>query len=200
MKPAIRAACEEDASAIAAIYRPFCEATTVSFENEAPSASEMAERIRATGERFPWLVLDDGGTLAGYAYASRHRERAAYGWSVDVTVYVAPTQRRRGVGRALYTSLFELLRLAGYYKVFAGVTLPNPSSVGLHEAMGFELVGVYKGVGYKLGAWRDVAHYQRALQPEQPDPAPPRPPAALAGSPEWDDALARGERLFRGGE
>ncbi len=199
MKPVIRTASAEDAPAIAAIYRPFCEATTVSFENEAPSAREMAERIRTTGERFPWLVLDDGGTLAGYAYASRHRERAAYGWSADVTVYVAPTHLRQGVGRALYTSLLELLRLAGYYKVHAGVTLPNPSSVGLHEAMGFELVGVYKGVGYKLGAWRDVAHYQRALQPEQPEPAPPRPPSALAGSPEWSAALALGAQLYRGG-
>jgi phosphinothricin acetyltransferase len=199
MKPAIRAARAEDAGAIAEIYRPFCEATTVSFENEAPSAAEMAERIEATSERFPWLVLDDGGALGGYAYGSRHRERAAYGWAVDVTVYVAPTHRRRGVGRALYTSLFELLRLLGYFKAYAGITLPNPSSVGLHEAMGFELVGVYKGVGYKLGAWRDVAHYQRALQPERQEPAPPRPPSELAGSPEWSESLAQGARLYRGG-
>jgi len=196
---AIRPARGGDAAAIAEIYRPFCESTTVSFENEAPSATEMAERIRTMGERLPWLVLDDGGTLAGYAYASRHRERAAYGWAVDVTVYVAPTHRRRGVGRALYTSLLELLRLLGYFKAYAVITLPNPSSIGLHEAVGFEPVGVFKGVGYKLGAWRDVAHYQRALQPEQKDPPPPRLPSALAGLPEYDDALAQGARLYRRG-
>ena len=199
MAAAIRPARAGDEAAIAEIYRPFCESTTVSFENEAPSAAEMAERIRTTSERFPWLVLDDGGTLAGYAYASRHRERAAYAWSVDVTVYVAATHRRKGVGRALYTSLFELLRLLGYFKVFAGVTLPNPSSVGLHEAMGFLPVGIYKGVGYKLGAWRDVAHYQRPLQPELMDPPPPRLPTALAGLPEHDDALAQGARFYRRG-
>lgn len=198
MAAAIRPARAGDEAAIAEIYRPFCESATVSFENEAPSAAEMAERIRTTSERFPWLVLDDGGTLAGYAYASRHRERAAYAWSVDVTVYVAATHRRKGVGRALYTSLLELLRLLGYFKVYAGVTLPNPSSVGLHEAMGFAPVGVYEGVGYKLGAWRDVAHYQRPLQPEQEDPPAPRPPSALAGSPEWNAALARGAKLYKG--
>jgi L-amino acid N-acyltransferase YncA len=195
---AIRPARAGDEAAIAEIYRPFCESTTVSFENEAPSVAEMAERIRTTSERLPWLVLDDGGTLAGYAYASRHRERAAYAWSVDVTVYVAATHRRKGVGRALYTSLLELLRLLGYFKVFAGVTLPNPSSVGLHEAMGFLPVGIYEGVGYKLGAWRDVAHYQRPLQPEQEDPPPPRPPSALVGSPEWNEALALGAKLYKG--
>jgi L-amino acid N-acyltransferase YncA len=196
--PAIRSARAGDAAAIAEIYRPFCETTTVSFENEAPSAAEMAERIRTTGERYPWLVLEDGGTLAGYAYGSRHRERAAYGWAVDVTVYVAAAYQRRGVGRALYTSLLELLQLLGYFKAYAVITLPNPSSTGLHQAVGFEPVGVFKGVGYKLGAWRDVAHYQRALQPERPDPTPPRASCELEGAPEWNEALERGARLYKG--
>ena len=158
----------------------------------------MAERIRTTSERLAWLVLEDGGAIAGYAYGSRHRERAAYGWAVDVTVYVAPTHRRKGVGRALYTSLLELLRLLGYFKVYAVITLPNPSSIGLHEAVGFEPVGVFKGVGYKLGSWRDVAHYQRALQPERQDPPPPRAPSELAGSTEWSLALASGATFYKG--
>jgi L-amino acid N-acyltransferase YncA len=195
--PTIRMARAADAGAMRAIYAPFCEGTTVSFELEPPSEDEMARRVSAATALFPWLVLDDEGALAGYAYASRHSERAAYGWSVDVTVYVAPSHLRRGVGRALYTALFELLRLQGFYKAYAIVALPNPASTALHEAMGFEPVGVYKGVGYKLGAWRDVAHYQLALQPERTDPQPPVPPARLVGSSAWNDAVTRGLRHYR---
>ena len=193
----IRMAREADARAILAIYAPFCATTAVSFELEPPSEDEVASRIRAVTAYWPWLVLDDGGALAGYAYASRHSERAAYGWSVDVTVYVAPSHLRRSVGRALYTTLFELLRQQGFFKAYAGIALPNPASTALHEAMGFEPVGVYKGVGYKLGAWRDVAHYQLALQPERHDPDPPVPPARLFDSPGWSDAVARGLSHYR---
>ena len=134
----------------------------------------MASRIRATLVQWPWLVLEDAGVVAGYAYAGRHRDRAAYQWAVDTAVYVGDRHRRRGAGRALYSALFELLRLQGYFKACAGVTLPNPASVGLHEAVGFKLVGVYPGIGYKLGAWRDVAWYEQALEPERENPAPPK--------------------------
>jgi L-amino acid N-acyltransferase YncA len=193
---AIRLARPSDAAAIAAIYAPFCTDTVVSFEYDAPSATEMAERVRKITARFPWLVLETAGDVAGYAYAGLHSERTAYRWSADVTVYVAAGRRRAGVGRALYTALFRILVLQGYYKAFAGVTLPNPGSVGLHTALGFQPVGVYRGVGYKLGAWHDVAWYQLALQPERPDPAPPRDLPAVLGSPEWDEALAAGAALY----
>jgi phosphinothricin acetyltransferase len=193
----IRMAREADARAIVTIYAPFCATTAVSFELEPPSEDEIASRIRAVTAYWPWLVLEDDGAVAGYAYASRHSERAAYGWSVDVTVYVAPSHLRRGVARAVYTTLFELLRQQGFFKAYAGIALPNPASTALHQAMGFAPVGVYKGVGYKLGAWRDVAHYQLALQPERQNPDPPAPPARLLDSPGWSDAVSRGLSHYR---
>jgi L-amino acid N-acyltransferase YncA len=193
----IRMAREADAGEIRAIYAPFCATTAVSFELAPPAEDEIASRVRTVAASYPWLVLEDEGAVAGYAYATRHSERAAYGWSVDATVYVAPRHLRRGVGRALYTTLFALLRLQGFFKAYAIIALPNPASVALHEAMGFEPVGVYSGVGYKLGAWRDVAHYQLALQPECPDPKPPVAPRSLFDSPGWSDAVSRGLRHYR---
>jgi phosphinothricin acetyltransferase len=197
MTASIRLASEADSAPIAAIYAPFCEATPVSFEETAPTAAEMAGRIRKVLQQYPWLVLDDGGGVAGYAYASKHRERPAYRWSVDVSVYVDPAYRRRGVGRALYSALFALLRFQGYFKAYAGVTLPNAGSVGLHTAVGFAQVGVYRGVGFKYGSWHDVAWYQLSLQPERPAPEKPRHVAAVVGSAEWREALADGLRHYR---
>jgi phosphinothricin acetyltransferase len=199
MPATIRLAEDADAAAVAAIYTPFCETSAISFEDRAPSAAEMAKRIRTLAERLPWLVLDADGVVAGYAYASPHRDRAAYGWAVDTSVYVASRYRRCGVGRALYTTLFEVLRRQGYYKAYAGITLPNPASVGLHEAMGFQPVGVYRGVGYKLGTWHDVAWYGLSLQAERPNPAHPVLLARVQHSPEWRDAVARGLRHYRPG-
>jgi L-amino acid N-acyltransferase YncA len=159
----LRRATQADAGAIAAIYAPYCEGSAVSFEEVAPSNDEMAQRIAKVGAERPWLVLEVDGVVVGYAYASAHNERAAYRWSVSTAVYVSASHHRRGVGRALYETLFELLRHLGYYQVTAGITLPNPASVALHEAVGFKLVGVYRDIGYKLGCWHDVAWYQTAL-------------------------------------
>jgi L-amino acid N-acyltransferase YncA len=128
----IRLANELDAEQILAIYAPFCRDSPVSFETQPPTLGEMRQRIVKTVKRFPWLVLEEDGQLLGYAYASAHRERAAYGWSVDVSVYIREGLRRRGLGRVLYTSLFAILKLQGYYNALAGTTLPNPGSIGLH--------------------------------------------------------------------
>jgi L-amino acid N-acyltransferase YncA len=178
----IRGATEKDAAAIAAIYAPYCDAKAVSFEVVAPTPDEMAKRISTTTMQWPWLVLEQDGAVAGYAYASRHRDRAAYQWAVDTAVYVGEGHRGRGMGRALYTALFELLRLQGYFKACGGITLPNPASVGLHEAVGFKLVGVYRGIGYKLGSWHDVAWYELVLQPERGNPPPPKPISEVTGA------------------
>jgi phosphinothricin acetyltransferase len=188
----IRLADARDAPEIAAIYAPFCESNVVSFEEVAPTAEVVAGRIAAIAAQFPWLVLDEGGTVAGYAYASRHHDRAAYRWSADVTVYIGPAQRRRGVGTALYTALLDLLRAQGYFKAYGGITLPNAGSVGLHEAMGFTLVGVYRGVGFKLGAWHDVSWYELSLQPERANPPDPLPIGPLHLTPAWHHAMSAG--------
>ena len=173
-----RDATEADAAAIQAIYAPIVTDTVISFETEAPSVEEMARRIRVVTERHPWLVAVDpsaGDLVAGYAYATGHRERAAYGWSVDVSVYIAGSHRGRGVGKQLYHALFERLAALGYVNAFAGVALPNEASVALHTSVGFEPVGVYRHVGFKLGAWHDAAWFQRLLRPLPLAPTPPSP-------------------------
>lgn len=186
-----------DAQQVQAIYAPFCEATPVSFETAAPTVTEMAQRIERIGQRMPWLVCEQDRVIAGYVYASLHRERAAYQWSVDATAYIAPKFRRTGVGRGLYTSLFKILALQGYFKAYAGITLPNPGSVGLHEAVGFTPVGIYRGVGWKLGAWHDVGWWQLALRPETLSPPAPLGIMDLRESLPVHDALAAGLALVR---
>jgi len=176
----IRLATADDAPEIAAIYRPFCDESHVSFEYPAPDAAEIASRIERINRRFAWLVDEDGGTVTGYAYASPHRERAAYRWAVEVTAYIHERFRGRGIGRALYGELFGLLRGQGLFKAYAGIALPNPASEAFHQSLGFSRVGVYRGVGYKLGSWRDTAWWQLALQPEVEVPAEPTRPLHLA--------------------
>ena len=165
---------ERDAEAIAAIYRPAVEASAASFEDVAPDAAEMADRVRRTLDRTPWLVAaDDAGRVMGYAYAGAHRERAGYRWSVDVSAYVDPGQVGRGIGRQLYDALLRILRCQGIVNVYAGIALPNPASIALHEAVGMRRIGVYEGVGYKFGAWHDVAWYGMKLC--EPTGTPPDP-------------------------
>jgi phosphinothricin acetyltransferase len=191
----IRIASEDDAGDIAAIYAPFCRETPVSFETEAPTVDEMRRRIAKTAKALPWLVCDEDGRVIGYAYAGQHRERAAYRWSVDVSVYVAEGHRRRGLGRALYTSLLAILRLQGFHNALAGATLPNPGSVALHEGMGFEPVGTYRSIGFKCGAWHDVKWWQFRLQGPEPSPAEPLDLKQASELPEWAAAIAAGETL-----
>jgi phosphinothricin acetyltransferase len=179
------------------IYALFVSDSVVSFEAEAPTESEMAQRVRATLERYPWLVSVKDGAGTGYAYASEYMDREAYRWSVDSSVYVHEQHRGQGVGKALYTSLFACLRVFGYYNVYAGVTLPNAASVALHESVGFSPVGVYRHVGYKFGEWHDVGWWEFALQGRAGVPAAPRQPAEVADAEEWNAAITAGQRLLR---
>ena len=192
----IRLAQETDADAIAAIYAPSVDATAVSFETVAPDRQEMGRRVSRTLEALPWLVCDLGGQPAGYAYAARHNERSAYQWSVNTSVYIDARFQRRGIGRGLYLSLFAILAAQGYVNAYAGITLPNPGSVGLHEAMGFEKVGVYRNVGFKFGAWHDVGWWQLALREHEKRPPAPIDVAAVVGQSGWDALLARGEPVI----
>lgn len=172
MNARIRMATPDDAEQIHEIYAPYCN-TPISFEAGPPGVAEMQVRLRKILVSYPWLVCEEDGRILGYAYASQHSERAAYRWSVNTTVYVQRERARAGMGRALYTALFEVLRMQGYVNAYAGITLPNPASIGLHESMGFEQVGIYRHVGFKYGTWHDVAWYalQLRVPPHEPEEA-----------------------------
>lgn len=187
----VRLARAGDAPAVAALYAPMVTATAISFELDPPDATEMERRIAATLPSLLWLVAEADGELRGFAYAARHRERAAYRWSVDVSVYVDPRRHRRGVGRALYLPLLVGLRALGYYAAHAGITLPNDASVGLHEALGFRAIGIYRAVGHKLGAWHDVGWWQLPLRERTGEPAPPRLPSELKREAAWNALVAQ---------
>ena len=180
--PPIRAATLADAPGVHEIYAPVVRDTVISFEMEPPTVAEMERRIAVTLPILPWLVWEESGRVAGYVYASRHKERAAYQWSVDVTAYVHPDFRRRGVGKALYLELLRILRLQGFFTAYGGITLPNAASVALHESAGFSHFAVYRGVGYKFGRWHDVGWWQCRLAELAPQPAAPRPFSEVAAS------------------
>ena len=192
----IRVVDPSQAQEVVDIYGPIVASTAISFEIEVPTRQEMEKRIAAALAFGPWLVCAEGERVLGYAYASRHRERAAYRWSVDVSVYVGEPSRRSGVGRALYTSLLALLRLQGFHAAHAGITLPNEASVRLHESLGFRPVGTYPGVGYKCGRWHDVGWWQLPLRDRSGEPEPTLSMEALRGAAGWSEAIAAGEVLL----
>jgi phosphinothricin acetyltransferase len=192
----IRFAGVDDGAALAAIYAPGVVERATSFEFEPPDAAEMARRVAVVQQRTPWLVYEVGGDVLGYAYASAHRERLAYQWSVDVSAYVADAAHRRGVARGLYAVLLDLLVLQGFVNAYAGITLPNAASEGFHAAMGFRPVGVYRGVGWKLGRWHDVVWLERELAPRGAEPKPPTPLPLLRDTAPVA-ALLRGGRPVR---
>ncbi len=182
----MRLATEADAPRILEIYAPIVRETVISFEYDVPSENEMRQRIRSKLEHgYPWLVMEREGMLLGYAYAGRWRDRAAYDWTVETTVYVNSAVRRGGVGRTLYGALFDLLRLQGFVQAVAGVTLPNDASVGLHQAVGFVPTGVTHNAGYKFGGWHGVAFFEMTLQTPPDVPVPTRDVAALVGTDDW---------------
>jgi L-amino acid N-acyltransferase YncA len=175
MSRSVRTASEGDAAACASIYAPYVTDTVISFETVPPSVAEMAERIAAAQRTHAWLVLDDAdaGGVVGYAYGGPYKSRAAYRWACEVSVYVERGRHRGGGGRLLYAALFERLAARGFRTALAGMALPNDASAGLHRALGFEPVGVYRRIGWKHGAWHDVAWMQRPLA--SADDPPPEP-------------------------
>ena len=197
MTAEIRLATPDDACGVQAIYAPIVQDTAISFELEPPTVEEMRQRIVKTLEHLPWLVCERRGDILGYVYASQHRTRPAYQWSVDVSVYVHPNARRSGVGKGLYRSLFALLALQGFYNAYAGITLPNPASVRLHESLEFQSVGVYRAVGYKLGAWHDVGWWQLALHERAMPPEPPTDLGTVRASTAWNTTLETGVPFLR---
>lgn len=159
----VRTATAADATAVQAIYAPVVRDTAISFEEEEPSVPEMARRIAATLETYPFLVLEEAGQVLGFAYAGALRVRAAYRWSAEITAYVDARARGRGIGRTLYDALLDTLKRQRFHAAFAGVALPNPASVGLLKAVGFSHFGTYQEVGFKFGRWHDVAWWRLPL-------------------------------------
>ncbi len=178
----LRLARAEDAEYMLDIYATSIINSVISFEMMVPSVQDFGQRIENTLKTYPWIVLAINDRILGYAYAGPHRAREAYQWSVETTVYVAEEARRTGVARSLYVALLTILRLQGFCCAFAGITLPNPPSVGFHEHLGFKRLGVYEKVGYKMGAWHDVGWWSYALHDVEEPPKPVVPISAFAKS------------------
>ncbi|WP_436346547.1 N-acetyltransferase family protein [Natronorubrum sp. FCH18a] len=189
----IRLAHPADASAVRDIYTPFCESSAVTFEEEPPTESEMADRIESTLETYPWLVCVADGAVVGYAYATKLRERRAYQWTVELSVYVADSARQSGVGRALYESLFAVLERQGVRDAYAVTTVPNPETERFHERMGFERCVDFPAMGHIEGEWHDVAWWRRRIAEKSDDPDPITPLPAVLDDPDWESLVRTGE-------
>jgi len=168
----IRSALSSDASSILDIYAPYIANTAVSFETEVPSVEDFTQRIMGNQESCPWLVYESGGLIAGYAYASKHRDRAAYQWSLESSVYVNEGFRQQGIATKLYQTLFQILKYQGCRNLYAGITLPNEKSVNFHQKMGFNKIADYKNIGYKFNSWHTVGWYELQLNDYSDAPAP----------------------------
>ncbi|GFZ96215.1 GNAT family N-acetyltransferase [Dyella caseinilytica] len=185
----IRIARSEDADAIHAIYAPTIIDTAITFETELPGADAMRQRILTRLQHYPWLVWEENGQVLAYAYATRFRERAAYDWIAETSIYVHADARRRGIARHLYAVLLDVMRLQGINQAVGVITLPGEVSVALHEAMGFTPAGVWRKAGYKLERWWDVGVWQKELQPAT------NPPAAVHAFSSMVDSTALRELL-----
>ena len=194
----IRLASADDADGIRAVYAPFID-TPVTFEEEVPSCEAYRERIVRICEKYPCLVAEEGGRIVGFAYAHELRERIAFQWNAELSVYLAPAAQGRGAGSSLYTALLELLRLTGIKAVYGVVTSPNPASERLHRAFGFALMGVQPHAGFTCGAWHDAAWYVREIAPFEDSPAPPAPfPAYASAHPDQvSEVIARANESLR---
>ena len=199
MSLTIRTATAADGPALAAIYAPYT-GTPLTFESPAPTAEEFTKRLTAVLEQYPYLVCERDGRPIGYAYAHRYRERAAYDWDAELSVYLEPGSTGGGLGRALYGALLDILRLQGYVNIYGTVSVPNLPSERLHESLGFELVYVDVKTGWKLGAWRDLAFYRLQLRPWAAEPAPVTPFPALDGAEVLSICRRHAEEIGRWGK
>ena len=192
----IRFATVEDAEAILEVYKKYIENTRVTFEIEVPTVEAFRERMERITARFPWIVCEIFGKIVGYAYGSRHGERAAYRWSADLSVYIDESYHRYGLGTALYTALLEILRRQGYFTVYAGVSTPNPKSEAFHTAFGFRNLGEFKNVGYKLGGWCGVSWYELVLKEYVPEPEEPKSIGELRLKENFDEIFITAGQLI----
>ena len=169
----IRLANPTDATALLAIYTPYIRGTSITFETAIPAVADFANRIRSYMEDWPWLVYEKDDQVVGYAYASRYREREAYQWSIECSVYIHDDYLRSGIASQLYAALFAILKTQGFRTVYAVINLPNDRSVAFHEKMGFRYFATYENVGYKLGQWKNVGWWQLQLNDYTIEPPAP---------------------------
>lgn len=196
-KCVIRLATASDAPRMLQIYASYVLGTPITFEYDIPTLEDFTGRIAKISENFPWLVCEIDGVVAGYAYASKYRERAAYRWSCEYSVYLDPSFHRMGIARALYTCLTKLLQLQGYRTAYACVTVPNAASESLHESFGFIPIGVFHDAGYKLGGWHHVKWFELPLSDAAKSPAAIKKTARIARTAEFADILASSARLIK---
>ena len=169
----IRLATPADAEGILTIYAPYIENTSFTFETEVPSVKDFGERINSYLINWPWIVCEIDGIIAGYAYATRHRERTAYQWCTESSIYIHDSFQRSGIARALYSALFNILKMQGFRNVYAVINLPNDKSVSFHESLGFIYFATYEKVGYKLGKWKNVGWWKLCINEYADKPAAP---------------------------
>ena len=179
MSIVLRQARVSDAPALLAIYAPYVEETAISFEEPAPTLAEFTARVAGICAEYPYLVAEENGRIVGYAYAHRHKERAAYGWNAELSVYLAPAAQGKGLGKALYGALMAILARQNVRNVYGCVTMPNEKSVALHRSLGFTDAGVWHASGFKHGKWRDVAWFEKTIAPLSVPPEPFVPITAL---------------------
>lgn len=193
----IRLATESDSTSILQIYAPYITDTVITFEYQVPTMTEFSDRIANIKRKYPWLVCEIKDNIVGYAYASRFREREAYSWSVDFSVYINPQYHRKNIGKALYFALFEILKLQGYYNIYAGVTIPNIKSESLHESFGFKAIGIYQNVGYKFGRWHDVKWYGLKINEHIQSPVKPKSIDEVSNTDEFKTIIEKAEQMIK---
>lgn len=197
-KYSIRLITEDDALDVLNIYKPYVQNTIISFEYEAPEIEEYAQRIKLTTADFPWLVCLQNNQVIGYAYAGKYGQRKAYQWSVESSIYLCPEAQGKGIAKVLYETLFYLLRLQGYFNVYAAISVPNEASLNFHRALGFKMIGAFEKAGYKMGNWHDVHWLQLQLAEHIHNPPAPKKIAEIGTTIQFQDIMqAANKRLSK---
>lgn len=192
----IRLVSECDSESILDIYAPFIRNTVITFEYEVPTVPEFNQRILDIQKKYPWLVCEMDHRIVGYAYASQFNQRAAYDWSVDFSIYVHSDYHRRKVATALYYSLYEFVKLQGFYNAYAGIALPNIKSETFHTSFGFEALGTYHNVGYKFGKWHDVKWFERKITEHEKIPKKLKTVEEIKNTPKFDKIIEIAEAMI----
>ncbi len=196
----IRLINDSDAEAVLEVYKPYILKTSITFEYEVPSVAEFSERIKTITAEYPWLVCLQNGEIIGYAYGCKHRYRTAYSWSAESTIYMKSDFHGKGIGRVLYNTLFSILQLQGFVNVYAGVGLPNEKSERFHEAMGFEIIGDFKKIGYKLGKWHNVRWFQKHLSEHKIEPPTPKSMTDIKSEPILQSIMTKANQDLNSGQ